>query len=255
MVDPDAIQSLTSTVFNKQELLSVRFCSQVTECLYTYWWDCRENSTNKHIEIVIYRIPVHNVGASSHGRTSCNKIAHINPLPQTRASSGPISGLQNACKHIYEIVEKTPQTNTLRWQAIECMYTMSELLHMEELTAIRSLASTLFHKQELLYVRFYLRATECLYTYLWDCREKWITDREIGFFALLLRIDGFFPEEEEEGWDVVPRADFLSRQRFQGRRFCRTVIVAPLMLCEKCALVLLLQQISPCGKGRKGVKL
>jgi hypothetical protein len=90
MVDPDAIQSLTSTVFNKQELPSVRFCSQG------------------------YRMPVNNVGAPSHGRTSCNKIAQINPLPQTRASSGPISGLQNACKHINEIVEKTPQTNTLR---------------------------------------------------------------------------------------------------------------------------------------------
>jgi hypothetical protein len=67
---------------------------------------------------------LHNVGASSHGRTSCNKIAHINPLPQTRASSGPISGLQNACKHIYEILEETSQTNTLRWQATECLYTM-----------------------------------------------------------------------------------------------------------------------------------
>jgi hypothetical protein len=143
-------------------------------------------------------MPVHNIGASSHGRTSCNKIAHINPLPQTRASSGPISGLQNACKHIYEIVEKTPQTNTLIWQATECLYTMQELLQMEELTAIRSLASTLFHKQVLMYVRFYLRATECLYTYLRDCREKWITDREIGFFALLLRINDYFPEEEEE---------------------------------------------------------
>jgi hypothetical protein len=41
-----------------------------------------------------------------------------------------------------------------------------EKLHMEELIAIRSLASTLFHEQQLLYVRFYLRATECLYTYL-----------------------------------------------------------------------------------------
>jgi hypothetical protein len=48
------------------------------------------------------------------------------------------------------------------------------------------------------YVTFYLRATECLYTYLRDCRGKWITDREIGFFSLLLRIDGFFPEEEKE---------------------------------------------------------
>jgi hypothetical protein len=74
---------------------------------------------------------------------------------------------------------------------------MQELLQMEELTAISSLASTLFRKQELMYVRFYLRATNAC-THIYEIAEKNGLQREIGFFALLLRINDFFPEEEEE---------------------------------------------------------